>query len=154
MFAIGQCFEPVLFGRVAGPLRLPFAADQKVPQHVPRDGQQPGPERTLARLVVASLHGPRDRPQDFLSHVGRVGILQAALALIAVHQRRVDVHELRPGRVVPGVANPHEQTVSRRRRFGHPVTSIIRYNAQVRNLTPAIMRSIRYNLQPPSCGKP
>src|SRR5262249_54208343 len=62
-----------------------------------------------------------------LGQVGGVGVLQPALADVAVHQRRVQLDELSPGLRVLGVAQAEQQARLRRRCLGHaslpPLTS-------------------------------
>src|SRR5262249_40926121 len=64
-----------------------------------------------------------------------VRVLQAVLATEAVDQRGIDVHELRPGWAVPGVAETHQQT--------GPGGRFLRHAAALPTSTAAAAKSFR-----------
>jgi hypothetical protein len=66
--------------------------------------------------------------EDFLAHVGGVGIVQPSAAAEALDERRVRLDELSPRPLIGGIANPQQQAgrrvkLGRRRGFAH-LTSI------------------------------
>src|SRR5438034_486738 len=75
----------------------------------PDDGEQPVANRTTLPVVCQPAHGAGDGADDFLGYVHRIGVLEALSAQVAVDQGGVEIDELRPGRLVPRVAQADEQ---------------------------------------------
>src|SRR5262245_56187958 len=78
---------------VAAAGRLPPLTRKKVVQLVVGQGQQPTPKRATLAIIVEPAHRGTNRPQNVLSQVGSVGVLQSVAAAVAIHQRRVKAHE-------------------------------------------------------------
>src|SRR5262249_33142059 len=88
----------------------PGAAAAEEPGHlVAGDAVQPAAERPLPGVVVPAARRLRDREKDFLGQVGRVGVLQAAVADEAVDEAAVQLDELAPGRAVARVGEAGDQ---------------------------------------------
>src|SRR5262249_15518606 len=77
--------------------------------------------------VFEATTGAGDRLENVLRQVCGVGVLKAALAGEAVNQRRVNLHELLPGRTVPRVPDADEQAGPGVERRGHATFSLPRY---------------------------
>src|SRR5262249_23405479 len=58
--------------------------------------EQPVAKRSAIRVVLQPANGPGNGAEHFLGQVGGVGVLQALLPRIAVHQRQVEFDKLPP----------------------------------------------------------
>src|SRR5205085_4159329 len=76
-------------------------------------------ERAATGVVVEQVGGVGHRAEDVLGQVGGVGVLEAALAAVAVHHRGVDLDELPPGVLVPAVPDAGQQAGPGGGRLGH-----------------------------------
>src|SRR6516164_8701787 len=92
---------------------------EEVPQLVTHHGEQPTAEGAAPRIVIETADAAGDRLQNVLRQVGSVGVLESVLVREAVDQRRIDFDELRPGRVIAGVAQADQETEPGRWRIAH-----------------------------------
>jgi hypothetical protein len=104
---------------VAGALGMTAVGGEETEQLAVNDGEQPAAESAAPRIIIQPAHGPRHGAQHLLGEVGRIVVLKAALARVAVNQRRVDLGELRPGPAIARVANAEKQACTGLWRSGH-----------------------------------
>jgi hypothetical protein len=82
---------------------------------VPRDREQPAAKGALLAVVIEPADGRGNGAEHVLHEIGRVGVLQAALASEAVDDWAVESDELLPGGVIGAVADLHQQAGARQR---------------------------------------